>query len=381
MLVTLSPRSKDPVFLSHRRSAQTHTVVSPRSPRLLSVAPRMALVHESAHRFSAYLSELERRLKRSPDTVPSLETRRECAAKFWSMMSSLQRSAFGDAVLIDGAVAPYRPPRESDPILEQTKREVRQILGAWLWRSDLFHRSHHKPHGYAGDFKTLEHFYAIEKNDAADATKPALVNCLDYVFATLHCVHGLWELRRRLRTMLDREHVRAREEFAILDVGCGGAPYLRDFLTSLEDASRIHVALVDQDASALEFCRQHALWSWATQLESHVGTAWRTVRELDAGRFDVVIASALVDDIDDDEMAAELIESIYERLRPGGVAIVSCFHPLDPSEAVRDWILDWRWNLRTEEELAALFPKTGAVTAERASNGVLSLVTVRRPLS
>src|SRR5262245_51912244 len=112
-------------FSCHRRGLRRHESIVGGT-----AAPRLALtqvspVHEAAHRFSSYLRELERRLQRLGGRAPSQDVKEEAATKFWAMIAAIQRAV--------GSTS-------SDADWETVKREVREILGAWLWRSDHFNR-------------------------------------------------------------------------------------------------------------------------------------------------------------------------------------------------------------------------------------------------
>ncbi|MCK6546536.1 class I SAM-dependent methyltransferase [Myxococcota bacterium] len=328
---------------------------------MISIAPPVAPVHEAAHRFSAYLAELERRLRRSTDEVPTLEVKREAAGKLWTMLATLRRAS---------AAA-------SDQDLEPAKREVRQILGPWLWRSEHFHRAFHKPHGFAGDYETLKLSYDLETSDCADPMKPALVNCLDYCFATLPAVQALWERRRRLAAELERVYVRNGRRLSVLDVGCGSAPYLRDFLEHAGDGTSVSLMLVDRDPSALRYLQRRTLAPWNDRIATSSASVGLLHGAVPSKSFDVVIACGVTDELDD-ELARDAVSLLVDAVKPGGELILSNAHTADTSHCAFDWLLDWRPVRRDEERLADLVPGGIDVTPDRSASNALAYAFATR---
>jgi SAM-dependent methyltransferase len=254
---------------------------------------------------------------------------------------------------------------------------LRRIVGPWLDRSRHFNRSYHKPHGYAGDYRMVEWMYDLEGDPCADPTQPAIVNCLDYVFATVHSVRGVWERRHNFARLLAEEH-RRHGRLRLLDVACGGARYTRDFLEGLPDAGDVEVTLVDQDPAALAFCRTVSLAPWADRLTTLSLPVTRLAEAVPAGAFDVVLSAGLFDYLDDGPARA-LLAHMAALTAPGGLTVVANFHPGDPSRAVKDWLVDWPLVFRDEAALASLFPDPARVVTDRPGGGTLVYGTARQP--
>src|SRR5437588_10016608 len=94
---------------------------------------------------------------------------------------------------------------------EDLKQKCRAILAPWLFRSDYFNRSFHKPHGYAWDYRIIEWIYDLKANPCKqdpcdDPTQPAIVNCLNYVFSQLPSVQSAWERRKHFADLMLQEY-------------------------------------------------------------------------------------------------------------------------------------------------------------------------------
>jgi SAM-dependent methyltransferase len=307
---------------------------------------------------AAEIAEIDRQLRRAGQTVPSTEVKRDIARRFWSFV---ELAAHQEA---DGTVD------------DSVRAKCREILGGWLFRSRYFNRSFHKPHGYAGDFMIIEWIYDLETDGCEDPAQPAIVNCLDYLYSTIHAVVSVQQRRRWFSRLLHTEHARVGDGLRVLDVACGGARYIRDFLAATDDASGMQITLVDQDVAALAYCRTRSLQPWVSQIETRSDSIMKLGSHLRGRQYDVIISSGLFDYLND-AIARRLLEQMTSLLAPGGIVAFSNFHVSDPSRVVKDWLVDWPLIYRNDEQCAALLPATLAVATEPSRNRALCYATGR----
>jgi SAM-dependent methyltransferase len=310
-------------------------------------------VIEAAQGFVRQAEATDRALRRQGDTVPSSETRQTLAASFWALVAALDQ---------------YEQAGGSDP--EALGRRCRDIVSGWLFRSRYFNRSYHKPHGYAGDFRMVEWMYDLEGNDCADPTQPGIVNCLDHLFSTVHSVQSLWERRRWLLHLLRGEYQRRGGRLRVLDIACGGARYVADFLAAVPDTADVHFTLVDQDPAALAYCRTTSLARWLPRLSTHCLPIKRLGETVHQGEFDVVLSAGLFDYLDE-APARHLLAHLGAVTAADGVLAITNFHPLDPSRLVKQWLVDWPLVYRDERACLGLFPDPAQAQVRRSDNGAL----------
>jgi 2-polyprenyl-3-methyl-5-hydroxy-6-metoxy-1,4-benzoquinol methylase len=272
---------------------------------------------------------------------------------------------------------------------EGLKRKCRAILTPWLFRSDYFNRSFHKPHGYGGDYRIIEWIYDLKANPGKedpcnDPTQPAIVNCLNHVFSQLPSVKSAWDRRKYFADLMIQEYnafaqAPQNRPFRILDVACGGTRYTSDFLAAVTNPGNIEVTLVDQDRTALEYCRTQSLSGRSSpgRLERHCFPIKHLAANIKTGEFDVVVSAGLFDYLPDTEAAA-LLAHMVKLTRPGGVTAVANFHTHDPTKTVLIWLVDWVLIYRTQANLAKLFPKTGTAIEEKIKSGEIAYVRARR---
>lgn len=342
--------------MSQTTGTSTLTDVGAPTPRLLALARPLTPLHEVAYRFAAYLAELERRVRRSAHESPSDLTRRELSDKFHVLVATLARF------------------EESCPSaeLELAKRDVREILGPWLWRSEIWSRAFHKPHGYAGDFGLFDRLEALKQEDFL---KPGIVACLDHAFAALDVARAIAERRSILSTVLIRERFRKRGPLAVLDIAPRGARHLADYVGALRDASGERLSIVDDDTAALAYTERAALAPWNVSVRSFAAPLHRVRSTLQNERHDIIVVGNHLDVLDD-VAAREDLAALSGSLSKNGLLIALNLHSADASRACREWLLDWPCYTRDEDALLALMPQGSEVS--RSGEGLLSVATFRR---
>jgi hypothetical protein len=329
------------------------------TPRLLALARPVSPLSESANRFAAYLSELERRVRRAGQEVAAEVVKRELSEKITSLAATFARAEeTWPKVQIDAA-----------------KREVREILGPWLWRSELWSRALYKPHGYAGDFGLFERLEAVANHAKGDPLKPALVACLDHAFAELDLARAIQERRGHLTRMLLRERFRKQGPLSILDVSPRGARHVADYAGALRDAGAEQITIVDDDPAALSFLEDVAFAPWNLHPRSMNAPLHRVRHTLSVERFDAILVSSHLDVLDD-EAARESLDHLASCLAKNGVLIALNTNKSASSRNAREWLLEWPCYERGADELAALMPdNTDVVLSE---SGLLSIATYRK---
>jgi SAM-dependent methyltransferase len=307
-------------------------------------------VIDAAYRFIATVEEFDREFKRMGETIPSKQFKDRIALDFWLFVEVMAQCLHGD--------------------IKALQKECRDIVGPWLFRSRYFNRSYHKPHGYAGDFRIVEWMYDIENDKCDDPTQPGIINLLDYVFSTVHSVQSVWERRHFFKRLLNQEYERRGRRLRILDVACGGARYIQDFLKDIDAGSAIEITLVDQDAAAINFCKTVSLQQWASQLNIMHIPVTRLASTLPEGAFDVVISAGLFDYLPS-RLAKPLLAHMQRLTTSDGTLAITNFHTNDPSRHVKEWLVDWPLVFRTDAEVQALFPDPGLTQILHSPNKAL----------
>ena len=254
-------------------------------------------------------------------------------------------------------------------------RYFHERFGALVDLSPFAARCFHKPLGYAGDFEMMNMIYGNQSlggtlfgrslnrvvldSDAARAVRARAHYLVEKIEAA--AAHG-------------GRHRPAR----ILSVAAGPAMELQLILwqnPALLAAGRAEIALLDQDASALEHARER-IQALAGQAGVEVrlrciNTSIRTViTEGLHDSYDLVYSAGLFDYLKDRAVRAAGAR-LVDALAPGGHAVIGNFDVANPTRPLMELILDWPLYHRSADDLRRLFDGLGSgISIEREATGV-----------
>lgn len=255
---------------------------------------------------------------------------------------------------------------------------VRQHWHQLFLGSPFGHRTYHKPIGYAGDYEMMNMIYRNQPEGRS-------------LFEQL--IHLLlvsqWPARSvRNRAIHLREHIiaetariaRAGKVARILNVGCGSAREVQDFLKESPLSDQAEFMLIDFNEETLlhasrklveakrEFSRRTPI---RTEQISVYELLKRTQRKHGgAEKFDLIYCAGLFDYLAADTSRA-LIELWRDSLSPGGLIVIGNMTDTKPFRYFIEFVLDWQLIYRNSREFLSLVPgqcrETARVIAEPAS--------------
>ena len=312
-------------------------------------------IQEAADHFVQLMGCFQKDFAVGRSAIPTLEQKRFAAQAFWNIWGSV-----GDYVETN-------PPSD----FAEERRALMSKIGPILWQCQHYAQSYFKPHGMSGDYRIVEMMYDLEFGAGDNPFQPAIVNCLEYCFSTIHSVVGIWDRRKWIAQHV-KESIGKVPTLQVLDVPCGGARYLTDVLAKGEWHHGLHFWLMDQDPSAIAFVRYRALAKWpqlVTTLQSNIVNLGRALK---GKKFDIIISAGMFDYLQ--EGLARRIIKIFERhLAPGGKVLLTNYHKSDPSRICKDWGANWALIFREEEELKGLFPPHWEVKVSYSNNKCLMM--------
>jgi extracellular factor (EF) 3-hydroxypalmitic acid methyl ester biosynthesis protein len=255
-----------------------------------------------------------------------------------------------------------------------------QQAGDILCHGWLQLRAREKPRGYAGDHEMLG---AIYQNRV---TSDPLGISFDQYFlrqAAPQAVRNRMEIvREEIRG--GARGARGGEKAVIIGSGAG-----LEIVAALRDNPQAgeEFWLLDLDPAAIELAEEnlqplvaaeklHCLAENLVRLPKK-----RKLLEQMAGA-DLLVCTGFFDYLEDD-VAAELLKSFWQLLRPGGQALIFNFAPWNPTRAYMEWIGNWYLLYRTRADLEQLARKSGLeanhfeVTAE--ASGIDLLLRLTKP--
>lgn len=246
----------------------------------------------------------------------------------------------------------------------EMERHLEKGIGAYVFRetfsffmlSRILDRSYTKPRGYAGDFFTIEMMY----NDEAMGDG-RLGRYIDRWALDLEVSRAVKNRRRLLnQTIKEIAGANASGPTYITSLASGPARELFDLFAG-ESAPDVKVTCIDIDNQALAYAAEIAERLNASDRFSF---AQDNLVRLAHGRGKTVLkpqnlmySVGLIDYLRDD-FVIKLLDWIYDKLLPGGIAIVGNFNKANPSKAFMDHIIEWELLHRTTDDLRSLFSRS-----------------------
>jgi extracellular factor (EF) 3-hydroxypalmitic acid methyl ester biosynthesis protein len=260
--------------------------------------------------------------------------------------------------------AAARVPAELRPAHERLIR--RQLHPLFLCAPFAF-RAYQKPLGYAGDYEMMN---MIHRNTfEGDSLYAKLVH---YWLVNQYPAISVRNRIAHMKSRLVQETIRcsrSQERIRILNVGCGPAREVEQFITECDFADRADFTLVDFDAGTLNYVKRALQNAKARQLrKTTVNLVQMSATRLLKGQtlpsqqafskpYDLVYCGGLFDYFTD-ETCRQLVAAFHQMLAPGGLAVVANMDDRVPYKQMQEYLLDWHLIYRDDRRMAGLVPET-----------------------
>jgi extracellular factor (EF) 3-hydroxypalmitic acid methyl ester biosynthesis protein len=282
-----------------------------------------------------------------------------------------QERAILDAVAPRVISAFNRRHERFEEIIDALPPELRMVHQDFVRRhwqklflgSPFAHRTYHKPNGYAGDYEMMN---MIHRNQPeGNSLYEKMIHFL---------LVSQWPARSvRNRITHLREHIfnetarvsRTGKIARILNIGCGPAKEVQDFLKETQLSDEADFTLVDFNQETLvhagdklvEIKRQQSRRTMVRAQQLSVFELLKRSRQNDAGeKFDLIYCAGLFDYLAPDTCRA-LIDLWYDSLLPGGMVLIANMDDSKPFRNFIEFVLDWQLLYRDSNEFLAAVPE------------------------
>jgi extracellular factor (EF) 3-hydroxypalmitic acid methyl ester biosynthesis protein len=244
--------------------------------------------------------------------------------------------------------------------------------------SPFGHRTHHKPIGYAGDYEMMNMIYRNQPEGRSLYEK--LIHLL---------LVSQWpakSVRNRVAHLGENilnetaRVARAGKTARILNVGCGPAKEIQDFLRDSQLSNHADFMLIDLNEETLLHAGRKLVeakreFARSTQIRTEQVSVYELLkrtqrRSADTEKFDLIYCAGLFDYLAPDTCRA-MLELWHDSLAPGGLMLVANMTDTKPFRYFIEFILDWQLIYRNSREFLSLVPErcreTTRVIAEPAS--------------
>jgi extracellular factor (EF) 3-hydroxypalmitic acid methyl ester biosynthesis protein len=230
--------------------------------------------------------------------------------------------------------------------------------------SPFGHRTFHKPNGYAGDYEMMNMIYRNEPEGGSLFEK--LIHLL---------LVSQWparSVRNRIAHLRDNilnetARVARSDKIArIMNIGCGAAKEVQDFLAETHLSDSADFTLVDFNEETLSFAggklaearRQFSRRTPVRTQQMSVYELLKRSRQNDPHRekFDLIYCAGLFDYLPPDTCRA-LMGLWYDSLLAGGLMLIANMNDSKPFRNFIEFILDWQLIYRDSREFLSLVPE------------------------
>jgi len=253
-----------------------------------------------------------------------------------------------------------------DPDLQPMHQTFgRRQLHPMLLCSPFLYRCFSKPLGYAGDYEMVN---MMMRDPLEGGSLYAKIVNLWFLMQPPAEAH-----RNRIRRLVEQIEDRTARAAAsgrparILNVGCGTAHEVQQFLQESHLADRAQFTLIDFNEETLTHC-QKALEEVKRRCHRTTpikyvnksvqqilrGSAKNVERATDA-HYDLIYCAGLFDYLSD-SVCRRLTNIYYEWLAPGGLLVTTNVDVYNPRRITMDYIMEWHLFYRKGADLLALKP-------------------------
>jgi extracellular factor (EF) 3-hydroxypalmitic acid methyl ester biosynthesis protein len=255
--------------------------------------------------------------------------------------------------------------------------------------SPFIHRTFYKPLGYAGDYEMVNMMVRDPYEGGSIFAK-----ILNRIFLSTPPVEAHRNRLVYLTQLLRDETLRLLRKpgaLRVLNMGCGPAREIQDFLTRNEVGKAMQFTLIDFNEETLDHASR-ALGEIAKRGRTPVEfrfvkkSVHQFIKEAsksrsDPARYDLIYCAGLFDYLPD-SVCRRILAIFHDELAPGGLLAVTNVSDSNPSRNWMEYVLDWHLIYRGAQRLASLTP--GGVPADRAvvravGTGVNIFLEIRKP--
>ena len=229
------------------------------------------------------------------------------------------------------------------------------------------HRTYHKPLGYAGDYEIMN---MIHRN--AFEGESLYAKMVHYWLVNQWAAKSVRNRVAHMKTKLLEETARVTRQgrvARILNLGCGPAREVQQFISEHRVADHAELTLLDFDAETLNYAVskleeiKHA-HKRQTQIQSKLMSVTQLVKyiaqpansPLGTG-FDLIYCGGLFDYLSD-QMCRQLVSLFYEWLAPEGLVVVANMNDQQkPFRHMVEFLLDWHLPYRDARCMSSFAPE------------------------
>jgi extracellular factor (EF) 3-hydroxypalmitic acid methyl ester biosynthesis protein len=230
--------------------------------------------------------------------------------------------------------------------------------------SPFGHRTFHKPLGYAGDYEMMN---MIHRNQPeGNSLYEKLIHLLLVSQWPAKSVRNrIAHLRENILNETARVS-RMGQTTRILNIGCGPAREVQDFLKETHLSNRAEFTLVDFNEETLlhtggKLAETKEKFARRTPIQTRQLSVYELLKntrrnDLGAEKYDFIYCAGLFDYLAPDTCRS-LVNLWYDSLSPGGLLLIANMNDTKPFRNFIEFILDWQLIYRGSAEILSFAPE------------------------
>jgi extracellular factor (EF) 3-hydroxypalmitic acid methyl ester biosynthesis protein len=268
----------------------------------------------------------------------------------------------------------------------------RRLLHPFLMSSPFMHRIFVKPLGYAGDYEMVNMILRDPREGGSLFAKLLNVYILSQVPATAHRNRVTYLTQKLVEETVRVTH-QLKRPARILNLGCGPAKEIQNFLSQHPISENAQFELLDFDEEPLMHVRQAMD---QIKAEHHRRTLVKVVKKSvqqvlkqvgkprsDGQDYDFIYCAGLFDYLNN-RICKSLLAYFYELATPGGLVVATNVEGSNPIRNIMEYMFEWHLVYRNSPEFAALAPgraRPDAIRMETETSAGNIFLEIRKPLS
>jgi extracellular factor (EF) 3-hydroxypalmitic acid methyl ester biosynthesis protein len=256
--------------------------------------------------------------------------------------------------------------------------------------SPLVHRTFYKPLGYAGDYEMVN--MILRQPFEGGSLFAKILNCFFLMVPPGEAHRNRITYLANMLETETRRNAKTGKRTRILNLGCGPAKEVQNFLAYNDLCERADFVLLDFNDETLESTNQtlqdirmrHNRGTPIAMIKRSVHQIVKEGLRMGDGEkptFEVIYCAGLFDYLSD-RICRRLIEIFYDHLAPGGMLVTTNVDISNPARHVMEYIMEWHLIYRDTESFGNLVPASVPKGSSRIlpdPTGINIFMEIRKP--
>lgn len=279
--------------------------------------------------------------------------------------------------------------RIPEPEVMKHKAFARRALHPLILCSPFAHRAFMKPLGFAGDYEMVN--MMLKQSIEKPRSIYARIIDIFHIESSAPSAHRgrIKMIQDRLTEESDRVIVEEERIFSVINIGCGPALEVQNFIADNPHATQTSLQLVDFNEETINYAKieiENTISKSGYKpvirfLIKSIDDLLREAHQRNRSNiqlYDMVYCAGLFDYFSD-QICKRLVELFYTWLKPGGLVTVTNVDPSNPNRYQMEHLLEWNLIYRDERDMQDLAPKQTQYKISKDDTSVNVFLDIRKP--